>query len=60
MAWNDAARTLTFGARAGSFAGMPRERTFNVVLVSPGGPGYGVVPAARAVTYKGDRIAVTF
>jgi hypothetical protein len=39
---------------------MPRERTFNVVLVSPGGPGYGVVPAARAVTYKGDRIAVTF
>jgi alpha-D-xyloside xylohydrolase len=60
MAWNDAARTLTFGARSGSFDGMPRERTFNVVLVSPGTAGYGAAPAGRAVTYKGGRIAVTF
>jgi alpha-D-xyloside xylohydrolase len=37
--WDDAARTLTIGARSGSFAGMPQEHRFNVVLV---GPGHGV------------------
>jgi alpha-D-xyloside xylohydrolase len=36
IAWNDAAQTLTVGARTGSFPGMLALRTFNVVLVSPG------------------------
>jgi alpha-D-xyloside xylohydrolase len=36
MTWNDAAQTLTIGARTGSFSGMLARRTFNVVLVSPG------------------------
>ncbi len=33
FAWDDAAKTLTIGARKGNFPGMLKERTFNVVLV---------------------------
>ncbi len=32
--WNDATRTLTIGARTGSFTGMLARRTFQVVVVS--------------------------
>ena len=34
MHWNDATRTLTIGARQGSFPGMTPSHTFNVVIVS--------------------------
>jgi alpha-D-xyloside xylohydrolase len=34
--WNDATRTLTIGARQGSYPGMPAGHTFNVVIVSSG------------------------
>ena len=33
LTWNDAAKTLTIGARTGSYTGMPTTRTFNVVFV---------------------------
>jgi alpha-D-xyloside xylohydrolase len=33
--WNDATRTLTIGARTGSYPGMPASRTFAAILVSP-------------------------
>jgi alpha-D-xyloside xylohydrolase len=36
--WNDASKTLTIGKRQGSFPGMLKERTFNVVLVSKDKP----------------------
>ena len=32
--WNEAKRTLTIGKRSGSFPGMLKQRTFNVVWVS--------------------------
>jgi len=32
--WDDAARTLTIGAREGSYAGMTAGHTFNVVIVA--------------------------
>src|SRR4029077_17877106 len=38
LAWNDATRTLTIGARVGSFPGMPDSRSFTVVVVSPEQP----------------------
>jgi alpha-D-xyloside xylohydrolase len=35
LTWNDATRTLTIGARAGSFPGMLASRAMQIVLVSP-------------------------
>ncbi len=40
--WDDAAKTLTFGAREGSYPGMTETHTFNVVVVGEGrGVGIG-------------------
>jgi alpha-D-xyloside xylohydrolase len=59
--WNDATRTLTLGAREGSFAGMPARHTFNVVIVSAG---HGVGPDAAApdkvVEYAGAEAKASF
>jgi alpha-D-xyloside xylohydrolase len=58
--WNDAAGTLTFGAREGSFPGMLERHTFNVVVVGAG-KGVGIsegTAQAQAVTYKGDELVV--
>jgi alpha-D-xyloside xylohydrolase len=41
--WNDRSKTLTLGAREGSFPGEPSTRTFRIVVVSPGhGVGEGL------------------
>ncbi|HEX7770755.1 MAG TPA: TIM-barrel domain-containing protein, partial [Dokdonella sp.] len=62
IAWNDATRTLTIGARTGTFPGMPSSRTFNVVLVSGGTPvGYqDVAPRGKTATYRGARVTLRF
>ncbi len=49
MHWDDSARTLTLGARQGSYAGMAQEHTFNVVIVSGG---HGVGPDVTAAPDK--------
>ena len=56
--WDDAAKTLTFSARQGSFPGMLEKHTFNVVVVGEGkGVGIGEGAAeAGGVVYKGDRV----
>ena len=36
ITWDDSTRTITIGAREGSFTGMLDKRTFRLVLVSPG------------------------
>jgi alpha-D-xyloside xylohydrolase len=56
--WNDAARTLTIAKREGSFAGMQKERTFEVVLVSKAKPvGFSFAPKAdKSVRYEGAAI----
>jgi alpha-D-xyloside xylohydrolase len=47
--WNDAARTLSVGARNGSFDGMLRERTFRVVRVAKDKTvGFSFTPSADA------------
>ena len=58
--WNDAARTLTLGAREGSFPGMLAEHTFRVVVVGKGhGVGIGESGAVEAtVSYKGAKAGV--
>jgi alpha-D-xyloside xylohydrolase len=51
--WNDASRTLTIGARAGSYPGGPASRTFTVILVSPQSPiGYGAA-GTSPIIYTG-------
>jgi alpha-D-xyloside xylohydrolase len=51
--WDDASRTLTIGARTGSYPGMPASRTFNVILVTPQRAlGYGATPRG-SLTYTG-------
>ena len=50
MHWDDHSRTLTIGARRGSYAGMITSRTFRVVL-----PGRA---DAKAVAYNGKAVKV--
>ena len=62
LVWNDATRTLTIGAREGSYKGMPANHTFHVVLVREG---HGVGEAVTAkpdkvVKYGGSRMEVAF
>jgi alpha-D-xyloside xylohydrolase len=60
ISWNDTARTLKIGKREGSFRGMLKERTFNVVLVSKeSSVGFSFTPpAGRSVQYKGAAVEV--
>ena len=53
--WDDAARTLTFGARSGSFPGMLQERRFTVVVVDPAHPhAYDPDADGKVVNYNGE------
>ena len=60
--WDDAARTLTIGARQGSYPGMNPGHTFNVVIVAAG-HGVGAEPTQapdKAVQYTGEKITARF
>lgn len=60
MHWDDASRTLTIGARQGSFPGMLRNRTFKVIWVAEG-HGNGLNPTEpidHTVHYDGKPITV--
>lgn len=62
LSWNDAARHLTVGPREGSFPGMTRTRTLNVVLAAPGqnqGTG-GAAGRAKRVLYDGQQVEIDF
>jgi len=61
LTWNDAQKTLTIGARTGSYPGMPQARTFNVVFVDDKhGGGADVVAAPdQVVKYDGSQAVVT-
>ena len=58
--WDDRKRTLTIGDCAGSFPGMIKERTFNIILVSENkGKGTIIVDKYdRVVTYSGKKVTV--
>jgi alpha-D-xyloside xylohydrolase len=58
--WTDATRTLSIGARQGSFAGMPASRTFNVVLVTAAkAVGFSFTPAPdRTQVYSGSSLTI--
>jgi alpha-D-xyloside xylohydrolase len=59
--WSEAKRTLTIGARRGSFPGMLERRTFNVVWVGKD-HGTGLEPPERpdaAVEYVGQPVTLS-
>jgi alpha-D-xyloside xylohydrolase len=60
--WDDAAKTLTIGAREGSFPGMLAKHTFKVVIVGKDhGVGIGEsATAEKTVEYNGGRQAIRF
>jgi alpha-D-xyloside xylohydrolase len=58
--WDDATRTLTFGARQGTFPGMAQQHTFRLVLVAPN-HGVGINAGAepeKSVIYSGTAIPI--
>jgi alpha-D-xyloside xylohydrolase len=61
FSWNDSTKTLTIGARKGSFPGMLFERKFNVVIVDDKN-GTGLEPLEifdKEIVYFGEEIEVT-
>lgn len=59
--YNDAQKTLTIGARKGSFAGMLQKRRFNVILVNAqNNQGVNLVkaPKGKMVKYAGQAVTV--
>ena len=61
LIWHDASHTLEIGARTGSFPGMVKEHTFNIVVVSQN-HGAGVELADHydsVVHYNGNAVRMT-
>jgi alpha-D-xyloside xylohydrolase len=61
LVWNDAAKTLTIGARKGTYPGMLKRRTFNLVIANEAnGKGIGSGLATKSVVYAGQSMLVKF
>ena len=59
--YNEASKTLTIGAREGSFDGMLQNRTFNIVLVDKSQPkAYNPDAPGVQVKYSGEEQSVKF
>jgi alpha-D-xyloside xylohydrolase len=61
LSWNDAAKSFTVGARKGTYPGLVKTRTLNIVLVSPANAS-AIAPATatRSITYSGKPVSVKF
>jgi alpha-D-xyloside xylohydrolase len=60
LTYHEASRTLTIGERKGSFAGMPEERTFQIVWIKtdqPAGVSFSVHPD-EVIRYTGKEISL--
>ena len=62
LSWNENTKTLTLGERKGSFKGMVRGRTFQIILVSKEQPrGFSFEPVPdRPVRYSGRKEVIQF
>jgi len=59
FSWDDARHQLTIDARKGSFPGMVKTRTFDVVVVRKGhGTGVEVAAPDKTISYQGERQTV--
>ncbi len=61
LSWSEATRTLTIGAREGSFPGVAAERAVSVVIHDgeSGGPVFERL-TTRAMTYSGEAVELSF
>lgn len=59
LAWNDARRVLTIGARQGRFPGMIERRTLNIVMADAAGGGIDPASPSTTVTYDGRPLSLT-
>lgn len=61
LIWNDAAKSLTVGARKGSYPGLVKARKLNVVLVSAANA-TAIAPgtATKSIIYSGKPVSVKF
>jgi alpha-D-xyloside xylohydrolase len=61
LVWNDAARTLSIGARKGTFKGLVKARKLNVVVVGQANA-TAIEPAGatKSVTYAGKPVSLKF
>jgi len=61
ISWNDAQRKLTFGARVGTYSGLPGKQIFHIVWVSADhGAGESPVTSPdQTVSYDGHEISVS-
>ena len=60
FSYNEADKSLTIGNRKGSFEGMTKTRTFNIVFITPEHPS-GVDQSGvsyKTVVYSGEKIVV--
>ena len=61
LVWNDAARTLSIGARKGTFKGLVKARKLNVVVVGQtNATAIEPAGATKSVTYSGKPVSVKF
>jgi alpha-D-xyloside xylohydrolase len=60
IAWNEAAKTLTLGARKGTFPEMQQHRTFDIVVTSKSAPtAFSFTPTpVKTVAYDGSTVAI--
>jgi len=60
ITWNDKLHQLNIGEAKGTYAGMPKHRTINIVLVGPGhGIGGSVTEKAdKTINYNGQQVTV--
>ena len=59
FSYDNASGTLTIGERKGEFPGMLKERTFNVIKVSPDTPvGYSREAKGVTLNYNGTKTSV--
>ena len=60
ITYDDASKTLSFGARKGQFKGMLKQRRFNVVLISKDSPKPLNLdnPEGTMVQYNGKAVSV--
>ena len=59
ISYDDASRTVNFGKRQGSFNGMLKSRTFNIVYVTKDNPKpLDFNAAGKTVTYSGKALSV--
>ena len=61
LTWNDAAKSLTIGARKGAYPGLVKTRKLDIVLVSPkNATAIEPATATRSITYTGKPVSVKF